>query len=759
MWYCNFMNPSGTSSAGRSPRRRPAKKRPAAHRGIASLGLGLWVVFFSPQRIVAEVLTNAAQVLSLSAEQAAQQLPVHVRGVVTAAEPTWAGRFFIQDASSGVFVELISTNHPSAGDVVELTGVTMPGAYAPIITRPDWKKVGTAPLPPARPVPIEQIMSGIEDGQRVEVTGIVRSVTPEAGSWDVDLAAGGFRLHAFPKPLTNTDPTSLIGSRVRVRGTIAASFNATLRHLVTVALFVPFPADFVIEEREPANPFEEPALPLNSIAQYRRDLLPGKRVHVRGVVTLQRLGEDFFLEDKTGGLRVKTHQMESLKPGEVVEVVGFPEFDNFLPVLNDAVFHKSTETHAPISARAVSMQDIQAGLHHADLVKLRAKVLDRSFRPAQLVGHRAWRQTTLLLQDDDQLFTAEAESPQSDTTLADIPIGSLIEVAGVCFTQTGEDQHLRALQILLPAAGSVRLLSRPSWLTPRRLLMGLGLLFVVLMAAVVWTLMVSKRNKFLGQLILEKEKAQQELQQAHDHLEDRVKERTAQLKFQITARKEAEVQFNATLNERTRLAQELHDTLEQTLTGIALQLDTTSKLFQQKPAAASHHLELARDQVNQSQVEVRRSIWNLRSRALEEFDLPSALVSSSRQLTEGTPIQVQVTTAGRVRPLPETVEDNLLRIGQEAVTNVIKHSQATTVKIHLDYGPQNLVLAIQDNGRGFEPRHRPGPDAGHFGLLGISERAKRLNAGLTVESSPGAGTLVKIQVPLAVDQPQANAGI
>jgi hypothetical protein len=94
MWYCNFMNPSGTSSAGRSPRRCPEKKRPAAHRGIASLGLGLWVVFFSPQRIVAEVLTNAAQVLSLSAEQAAQQLPVHVRGVVTAAEPTWAGFSF-----------------------------------------------------------------------------------------------------------------------------------------------------------------------------------------------------------------------------------------------------------------------------------------------------------------------------------------------------------------------------------------------------------------------------------------------------------------------------------------------------------------------------------------------------------------------------------------------------------------------------------------------------------------------------------------
>lgn len=708
----------------------------------------LWLGAFIPQSVKAELLTNATQVLSLSDEQASQRLPVRVTGIVTVAQPDWAGRFFLQDDSGGVFVELISTNHPETGDVVEVSGVSSTGGYAPIITAPEWKKIGTAPLPVARQAAIEQIMSGAEDGQRVEVVGIVRSVVPAEGSWDVDLAAGGYRMHAFPKPLTGIEPMDLIGAKVRVRGTIAASFNATLRHLITVAMFVPLPEDFVIEEQETASPFAQAITPLNSIAQYRRDRLPGKRVHVRGTVTLQRRGEDFFIEDESGGLQVKSRGTQALTVGEAVDAVGFPEFDGFLPILADAVFQKSKQPSVPITAKPVTVKEIQEGLHHADFVSLTAKLLDRSVQHEPTLGHRAWLQTRLLLQQDNQLFTAVVELPSNDKTLADLPIGSLIKVTGVCFTELGEDKQFKSLQVLMPDARSVRLLERPSWWTPRRLLIGLALLFAGLVGAVIWTVIISKRNAVLGGLIREKEQAQRELQQVNDHLEDRVRERTAQVKFQITARKEAEVQFKGTVLERTRLAQELHDTLEQSLTGIALQLATSAKLFQAKPDAANHHLELARDQVTQSQVEVRRSIWDLRSRALEQFDLPGALTASSQQLTEGSPMQFKVTTEGRVRPLPEIVEDNLLRIGQEAMTNVIKHSQATAAEIHLDYGPKKIVLRISDNGCGFERQATAGPADGHFGLQGISERAKRLNADLTIESEPGKGTLVMVKVRL-----------
>src|SRR5258708_24468516 len=100
----------------------------------------------------------------------------------------------------------------------------------------------------------------------------------------------------------------------------------------------------------------------------------------------------------------------------------------------------------------------------------------------------------------------------------------------------------------------------------------------------------------------------------------------------MTARKESELQFRAVLTERMRLAQELHDTLEQTMTGIALQQDLVANQFKQNPASAAHHLKLARSLMRQSQVDLRRSVWGLRSRADEQFNLGNALLTSIRQI-------------------------------------------------------------------------------------------------------------------------------
>src|SRR5882672_6973947 len=106
------------------------------------------------------VLTNAAQVLSLSAEHAKKRIPIRVTGVVTVAATPWHGKFFVQDSTGGVFVNSISDQQPAPGDWVEVSGVSQPGAYAPVISEPSWNKLGIAPMPDARPVPIEQLMSG-----------------------------------------------------------------------------------------------------------------------------------------------------------------------------------------------------------------------------------------------------------------------------------------------------------------------------------------------------------------------------------------------------------------------------------------------------------------------------------------------------------------------------------------------------------------------------------------------------------------------
>jgi signal transduction histidine kinase len=230
-----------------------------------------------------------------------------------------------------------------------------------------------------------------------------------------------------------------------------------------------------------------------------------------------------------------------------------------------------------------------------------------------------------------------------------------------------------------------------------------------------------------------------------------VRERTAQLKFQITARKEAELQFRAVLSERTRLAQELHDTLEQTLTGIALQMDAASKSLERAPADTDRFLELARNMVTQGQVEVRRSVWDLRSRALEQFNLPSALQTSAKEATNGTGIHVAVEARGLVRPLPEVIEEDLLRIAQESITNVVKHSGATTAKVLIDYASDSVRLEIEDNGKGFSAAEIPGPGEGHFGLLGIRERATRLRGEVSFHSTPGKGTVVRVQVPIEAE--------
>src|SRR5262245_38442682 len=125
----------------------------------------------------------------------------------------------------------------------------------------------------------------------------------------------------------DADPQKFVGARVRVRGTAAASFNATLRRLITSKIFVPLRTDVVVEQSEEINPFDEPIVSLDTIAQYQRDILPGKRIHVKGTVALQLPGESVFLKDGTGGLFIRTHQQESFAIGSVVEAVGFQSLD------------------------------------------------------------------------------------------------------------------------------------------------------------------------------------------------------------------------------------------------------------------------------------------------------------------------------------------------------------------------------------------------------------------------------------------------
>ncbi len=699
----------------------------------------------SPRRVI----TTAAEVRALPTDAAQSKLPVTLRGVVTAAEPDWLGKFVLQDQSAGIFVRNTGLQ-PAIGDYLEISGTTESGWFAPVVETTGWKKLGTAPLPPAKPVSVERLMAGVEASQRIEITGIVRSVSYVASQKTmVEVSIGGYRVRVFPKLPGNINPRSLVAAKVRVRGTAGTTFNAARRQLTAVTLMVPRVEDFVVEEAELHPPFEEPILPVDDLAKFRTSANLGERLHVKGVLTFRRPGLDLFIQDETGGLHLESRQPIELPLGRLIEAVGFLEIVNYQPVLRDAVLRDLGEAPAPVQPREVPMAELREGLHGAELITLRGTLLDRSVRPvrradASFVGYR----TVCTIRNSEQSFSAEYEGPQESPAIAAAPLGSVVEVHGIAAFETGDDGRPKAVTLMLPDAKSFRVLQTPSWFTSERLLIGFAVVCVLFAAVVGWLLTVSKKNAMLSFLVAEREKAQQELQRANDQLEVRVKERTEQLKVEMSVRKAAELEFRAVLMERTRLARELHDTLEQALTGIALQLETAIKLFERNPADAGPPLELAHRFLRQSQLELRRSIWDLRSRELEQFNLAKALSISGSQLLAGSAITPEFTTVGEQRRLPEVVEENLLRIAQEALTNVVKHSGATAVTVRLTFGEDDVALEVRDNGSGLLAHRISENGLQHFGLLGMAERAKRIGGRLDVAGPPGEGTSVRVHVSL-----------
>lgn len=695
-------------------------------------------------------LRTAAEVLALSPETARHELPVVIRGVVTASEPDWNGKFTLQDASGGVYISAAGSQ-PAIGELLEVTGVSRPGAFAPVVRASQIKSLGRAPVPLARPVSAERLMAGVEDCQRVEISGVVRSVGITATrKLELDVSLGAYRVRVFPKLPPQLAPQSLIAAKVRVRGTVTMSFNAAIRQLTAVNVFVPSVEDFVVEQPETRSPFSQPSVAIRDIARYRADATLGERVHVRGAVTLQRLGLDLFVQDGTGALQIQTTQTTQIATGRTIEAVGFIEFVDYQPVLKDAVFRLLEGQETPLPPRAVPFEELRDGSHPAEFVLLTGRLLARSVRPVQReVGPFSGSRVLCTIQNADATFTAECETAHESSTLTQVPLGALVELAGIAKYDTGDDGKMRTLNLLLPSPACVRILENPSWFTAERMIVGFIILSVILAGAIAWLLTMAGKNSMLSAAVAAREQAQQQLQLAHDQLEQRVKERTEQLKVEMGARKAAEVEFRAVLTERTRLARDLHDGLEQTLTGIALQLDTAARLLPVRPAEVKTPLDFARDFVRQSQLELRQSIWALRSRELQQFDLSGALAITCRQISAGSPLTVECETLGEPRRLPETVEEHLLRITQEALTNVIKHSGATLAVVRLHFASDHATLVIKDNGSGLASERVAADREHHFGLLGMSERAKRVGARLELSGPPGEGTTVQVTIPYA----------
>jgi len=207
------------------------------------------------------------------------------------------------------------------------------------------------------------------------------------------------------------------------------------------------------------------------------------------------------------------------------------------------------------------------------------------------------------------------------------------------------------------------------------------------------------------------------------------------------------VEYGA-VEERNRLAREIHDTLAQGLAGISLQLETAEALMdaqadpQRVRRTISQALSLARANLE----EARRSVLDLRPAPLEGRDLPDALSEVLSTLPNPGRVKIDLNIEGERRRLPARLEAGLFRIAQEAMTNVVRHARAKTARLSLNYSTDRIQLIIEDDGEGFDPQDIP---PGRFGLVGLNERAHMLGGNLILESSPRGGTRLEVTLPIS----------
>jgi signal transduction histidine kinase len=210
-------------------------------------------------------------------------------------------------------------------------------------------------------------------------------------------------------------------------------------------------------------------------------------------------------------------------------------------------------------------------------------------------------------------------------------------------------------------------------------------------------------------------------------------------------------EFSLVLGERVRVSREIHDTLLQSLVGVALQLDALAEsagpLDSMKATLAT-----TRREVEEYIRETRRSIWNLRSPKLERGDLAAALRHAGDRMTSGTPVQFTLTATGQTRRLETDVEQQLLRIGEQAMLNSVRHANATEVHLKLQYEEDAVLLRVSDNGRGFDATELAGGRSQHYGLVGMKERTEQAGGGLNIVTHPGGGTAVEIVIPVTSDR-------
>ena len=617
---------------------------------------------------------------------------------------------------------------PSCGDVVHVQGVRyfdsdLWGAlYAKGI-----RCLGRVPIAESSVVDrVERLLDGSSTLQRLRLRGRVIEVVTEdlGGEWLFVILRSG--IHTFYACTINREGElprfrALIDAEVIVSG--FAGWHHGDRRFHNPMLSIGGLDDVEVVEPAACDPFDAPPLEEHTddapaaFAQLGRRTLSG--------VVLAACGErDFILRDVSGGVHdVSVAGEESLPPaGGFVKVSGYPQTDLFHVNLAHARVRPETaprdfvpKDEAPIRSLPGVLYDRQ-GKRHVDVtVHGRTAVLRGRVRGVYRVGERVDR---LMLDCDGEPLGVESVGEGS--AFDGIEDDSIVEVRGVLRIDTENWRpdcplpRIRGIELILRSPDDVTVLRRPPWWTPVRLLAVIGLLLAALGVLWAW-------NRVLERI---------------------VRRRSRALVREELDREKAELR----VRERTRLAVELHDSLSQNLTGVAFQIDAAERARKKNPAQVEHHHLIARQALRSCREELKNCLWDLRNLAIDERDAARAVRATLEPCLGAA--ELEIAFGVDKRRIDDVRFYAILRMLRELATNAVRHGQAKRVRISAtEDGTAGLLLTVEDDGCGFDPKDCAGSAEGHYGLEGIRERVASLGGSFEILSEPGS-TRAEIRLPL-----------
>ena len=667
-----------------------------------------------------------------------------VKGVVTFSDRD--GRIFtVQDESAGIWFsatlaraagEWQGDSHVLAelkpGCLVEVEGTTDRGGFAPLILPRAIRIVGHQPLPPPVPVVSERFFSGSDDCLRVEVSGVAQGYRDDGSHWLLAIEKSGRRFEARVPKAAFADPEAMVvDAAISMVGVATAKMNAR-GEILYPRVVVNEPGDVRIIEPPASGPFDATKVPLRAISHFQPEPLGGHRLRTEGTVTYAVPGQFFHVQDGFIGVRVETRGTEPLAAGDRVEIAGFLDRRRPAAGIVEAIYRVVGREEPPRPV-AIAPARIGAVTREANRLGLMAEPGDYDgcaiTFPARLLDIDRTQNGGLFVLSVDDLESSVIATAGPDVfpSLASLRPGSELQMSGILQVEssaresmltTPEDERL-TLRIRTPA--DVRVLRASSWWTAPRLAMLLAGLAAVFAGSLAWVAILRRQ----------------------------VAAQAGRLAGEMRKRRDAAVEFHATLRERSRLAANLHDTLLQVLAGIAMQLDVCRRSLRgRRLDDTSSQLDVAKRMVRHASTDLRGSVWALRTAPTAGRSFAESMAALVEHLGENRPEEVSLHVEGRPFEPPQFVAGNLMLIAQEAVRNAINHARAKTVQVTIAYAEaaDAVTVTVDDDGSGFALDEVAGVDQGHFGLQGMRERAEGLGGTFLLETTPGRGTRVSAHV-------------